>query len=90
MQIQENYTKHAAKRAKGRSIPEAACWLLREFGSRKSVGRGCWSYSFDKNGWKKVEAFFGSWQLKKMEQLKKVYMIEAECGQIITLAYRYA
>lgn len=87
-QFTETYTQHADLRARQRSIPEVACWLLREFGDRRPAGGGAWSYSFGKAGWRKLEGFMGAWPLKKMEQLRKTYMVEAADGEIITLAYR--
>lgn len=81
-------SQHAADRARERGIPEIAWRLLEEFGVRRRAGRGADSYSFDKKAWRAVEGFFGSWPLKKMDQLKRTYMIVADDGAIITLAYR--
>ena len=81
-------TRHAEQRAKDRSIPEIARWLLEEFGAPRSAGGGAVSYSFDKKGWRAVCRVFGSWQLKKMEQLRRVYMVVSSDGAVITLAYR--
>jgi hypothetical protein len=46
------------------------------------------SYSFDKRAWREIERFVGAWPLKKMEQLKRVYMVMSDEGAVITLAYR--
>jgi hypothetical protein len=81
-------SQHAAERARDRSIPDIAQWLLAEFGTRRRAGRGADSYSFDKKSWKDVERLFGSWPLKKMDQLKRTYMVVADDGTVITLAYR--
>lgn len=81
-------TDHAAQRADQRSIPEAARWLLMEFGTRRRAGNGAESYFFDKRSWREVERFFGPWPLKRMDQLKRTYMIVGDSGEVITVAYR--
>lgn len=79
---------HASERTHERSIPEIARWLLLEFGTRRRAGSGAESYSFDKRSWREVERFFGAWPLKKMEQLKRTYMVVSDGGAAITIAYR--
>ncbi|RYY86098.1 MAG: hypothetical protein EOO15_15365 [Chitinophagaceae bacterium] len=81
-------TEHAALRAAERSIPEIAQWLLLEFGDRRRAGNGAETYSFSKKSWREVERFFGPWPLKKMDQLKRVYMVVADGGSAVTVAYR--
>ena len=81
-------SEHAETRAADRSIPEIARWLLLEFGDRRRAGLGAETYSFNKQSWREVERFFGPWPLKKMDQLKRVYMIVADGGAAITVAYR--
>lgn len=81
-------TTHAHNRARSRGIPEVARHLLFEFGVRQRAGAGAESYSFDKKAWREVERFFGSWPLKKMDQLKRTYMIVADGGAVVTVAYR--
>ncbi len=41
-----------------------------------------------KKGWREVKRFFGAWPLKKMEQLKRIYMVLAADGTVVTVAYR--
>ena len=81
-------TKHAEQRAVDRSIPEVARRLLLDFASPQRAGKGAVSYSFDKKAWREVERFLGTWPLKKMDQLKRVYMVMSDDGAVITLAYR--
>lgn len=81
-------TRHASERAKDRGIPEIARWLLIEFGVRQRTGNGTESYSFDKKTWREVERFFGSWPLKRMEQLQRVYMVMSDHGNTVTVAFR--
>jgi len=78
---------HAEERTNDRSIPEVARWLLLEFGNCRRAGNGAESYSFDKKSWREVERFFGSWPLKKMEQLRRTYMVVSDEGTVITVAY---
>lgn len=86
----EILTDHAKLRAKDRGIPEIARHLLFEFGVRKRAGAGVESYSFDKKSWREVERYFGQWPLKKMDQLKRTYMIVADSGAVVTVAFRDA
>lgn len=81
-------SQHAAERASERGIPEIARWLLLEFGTCRPAGNGTDSYSFDKKAWREVERFFGPWPLKKMDQLKRAYMVVSDGGTAVTIAYR--
>jgi hypothetical protein len=81
-------TAHAQRRAHDRSIPDIARYLLMDYGVCKRAGDGTVSYYFDKRAWKDVEKLFGSWPLKKMEQLKRVYMVVSDDGAVVTIAYR--
>lgn len=81
-------SQHATERADQRSIPEIARWLLLEFGTCCRAGNGAESYSFDKKAWREVERFFGPWPLKKMDQLKRAYMVVSDGGAAVTIAYR--
>jgi hypothetical protein len=80
-------SNHAEKRARQRCVPEIALILLDQFGAREPAGSGAERVYFDKKAWKKVERAFGSWPLKKMEQLRRVYTIVAD-GTIVTIAYQ--
>lgn len=81
-------TEHAQQRAKDRSIPEIGRMLLLEFGARRPAGGGAESISFDKRAWKEVERFCGVWPLKRMDQLRRLYMVVSAEGAVITVAYR--
>lgn len=81
-------TKHAERRMLDRSIPNIARHLLLNFGSCKPAGKGAVRYSFDNATWRDIEREFGTWPLKKMEQLRRVYMVMGDDGSVITLAYR--
>lgn len=81
-------TRHADRRTKERSIPEIGIWLLLEFGARRADRDGTESISFDKRSWKEVERFCGVWPLKKMDQLRRLYMIVSENNEAVTVAYR--
>jgi hypothetical protein len=81
-------SQHATERANDRSIPEIARWLLLEFGACRRAGNGASSYFFDKKAWREVERFFGPWPLKKMDQLKRAYLVMSDCGVAVTVAYR--
>ena len=86
----EILTAHAQLRAKDRGIPEIARHLLFEFGLRERAGGGAERYSFDRKSWREIQRFFGHWPLKRMDQLKRTYMIVTDGGAVVTVAYREA
>ncbi len=79
---------HAERRTLDRSIPEIGHLLLREFGTRRSAGGGTERIDWDKRSWKEVERVCGVWPLKKMDQLRRLYMIVGANGVAVTVAYR--
>ncbi len=81
-------TRHAEKRSAERCIPKVAQWLLTAYGQTEKAGGGAVRYSFDKRAWREVETFFGPWPLKKMDQLRKAYMVVSDTGSLITIGYR--
>lgn len=81
-------TRHAKQRSLDRSIPNITRHLLLSFGSCKPAAKSEVRYSFDKQSWKDLEREFGTWPLKKMEQLRRVYMIVGDDGSVITLTYK--
>lgn len=82
-------SKHACLRARERGIPEIANFLLLTYECSEPAGLGATSYSFDKKAWRKIERLFGHWPLKKMEQLKRTYIVVADDGAAITVAYKH-
>ena len=78
---------HSDKRHQQRGIPEVAIHLLQLFGKQKPAGGKRVRKFFDKRAWKDVEGFLGHWPLKKMEQLRKCYLIESEDGVLVTVAF---
>lgn len=79
---------HAAQRCQQRAIPEVGIELVQRFGVSRPAGDGALSYSFDKAAWRKVQAYLGPWPLKTMDRLKRLYIIVADTGTIVTAAYR--
>jgi hypothetical protein len=79
---------HAERRTQDRSIPEIGHLLLREYGARRPAGGGTESIYWDKRSWKEVERVCGVWPLKKMDQLRRLYMIISADGVARTVAYR--
>ncbi len=81
-------TAHAKRRTLERSIPEIGHLLLREYGARRPAGGGAELISWDKRSWKDVERVCGVWPLKKMDQLRRLYMVLSSDGSAITVAYK--
>lgn len=82
------FTKHAEQRARDRSIPEIAVWLLDHCGVREPAGGGTERIYFDKRAWREVERLLGPWRLNKMEQLRRVYSVVSAEGAVVTVAYK--
>ena len=83
---QETY--HASLRCQQRSIPEIGLDLVQKFGVCRPVGQGAVSYSFDKASWRRVESYVGSWPLKTMDRLRRLYVVVSDSGALITAAYK--
>ena len=79
-------SEHAKKRSQQRSIPEAVIDLLLDFGDETHLGSGVTSYSFRKKGWKSATKFLGA-KAKYFERYRACYVVVAEDGTIITVAY---
>lgn len=85
---QSNLTlsEHAKKRSQQRSIPEAVIDLLLDFGDETHLGSGVTSFSFRKKGWKSAAKYLGD-RAKYFERYRACYVVVAEDGTIITVAY---
>lgn len=85
---QTQRSQHAAVRCQQRAIPEVGIELVQRFGACRPAGGGTLSYSFDKAAWRKVEAYLGPWPLKTMDRLRRLYVVVADTGAVVTAAYR--
>jgi hypothetical protein len=79
---------HAKIRQQQRSIPDAVIDLLLDFGEETHLGGGVTSFSFRKKGWKRAARYLGR-QAKFFERYRACYVVVAENGTIITVAYCY-
>jgi hypothetical protein len=79
-------SEHAKKRSQQRSIPEAVIDLLLDFGYEAHLGGGVTSFSFCKRGWKIAAKHLGQ-KAKYFERYRSCYVVVAEDGTIITVAY---
>lgn len=84
------FTRHAEIRCKQRSVPDFAVETLLSFGSRQPAGQGATKVAFDKKGWKRALTYFGPWAPSKLGQLRKLYLILGENGEIVTTAYDWS
>lgn len=81
-------SRHAELRCQQRGIPEIGLELVQRFGVCQPAGKGAVSYSFDKAAWRRVEAYVGSWPLKTMDRLKRLYVVVSDTGSVVTAAYK--
>ena len=82
-----SFTRHAEVRRQQRSVPDFGVETLLSFGSRKPAGQGATKVAFDKKGWKRALTYFGPWAPSKLGQLRKLYLILGEDGEIVTTAF---
>lgn len=85
-----SFTRHAEVRRQHRSVPDFGIETLLSFGSRKPAGQGATKVAFDKRGWKRALAYFGPWAPSKLGQLRKLYIIQSDDGEIMTMAYDWS
>lgn len=78
---------HAAQRMQKRAIPMAYVDMLLDFGRPHSSGDGCTSFSMDKEGWRKIESYFGP-AATAMRKVRNAYVIIADDGTLVTAAWR--
>lgn len=79
-------SEHAKKRRQQRSIPEAVIDLLLDFGDETHLGSGVTSFSFRKKSWKCAAKYLGA-RAKCFERYRSCYVVVADNGTIITVAY---
>lgn len=79
-------SEHAKKRRQQRSIPETVIDLLLDFGDETHLGGGVTSFAFRKKSWKCAAKSLGA-QAKYFERYRSCYLIVANDGTIITVAY---
>jgi hypothetical protein len=81
-------THHARVRSQQRSIPKAVRDALIDYGERRRAGKGAASVFFTKKSWKRMEAYMGSDICRAFEKYRNCYLIEADNGAVITIAFR--
>ncbi len=79
-------TGHAQKRMKNRSISYFGIELLLDYGTRRHVGDGCTSYSFDRKSWARAQTRLG-YEARYFEKYRNAYVVEGSDGAIITAAW---
>jgi hypothetical protein len=86
--LQPPMTNHARVRSQQRSIPAAVRDALIDFGERRRAGHGADPVFFTKKSWKRLEAYMGSDICRAFEKYRNCYLIEANDGAVVTVAYR--
>jgi hypothetical protein len=79
---------HAQRRAKDRSIPQAIIDAILDFGESRSAGQGAESYQLSRKGWKRFAAYLGH-EAKHFERYRKVYVVVAPDGDVITACWQH-
>ena len=81
-------SQHGQIRQQQRSIPPFVIDALVDFGDERFLGGGCRSYSFSRKSWKCFERYMGK-TIQAYEMYRNVYLILAEDGIVITVAWRH-
>ena len=81
-------TRHAQRRSKDRSIPQAIIDALIDFGDQQPAGPGSEAYFFTKRSWKRYAAYLGP-QARHFENYRSAYVVVGSDGGVITACWRH-
>ena len=82
------YSQHGKVRQQQRSIPPFVIDALTDFGDEQFLGHGTRSFNFSKRGWKHFSQYMGQ-TIRGYEKYRNVYVVLAEDGTVITVAWRH-
>lgn len=82
------FTRHGKTRQQQRCIPQCIVEALIDFGTERFAGGGTRSFSFTKRTWRQFSAYMGR-DVRAYERYRDVYLVLAEDGSIITVAWRH-
>lgn len=80
-------SRHAARRAKDRSIPQSIVDALLDFGDRAPAGAGAELCSFNGHSWRRYAAYLGH-EAVHFERYRRAYVVVASDGDVITVGWR--
>jgi hypothetical protein len=81
-------SQHGATRRQQRCIPPFVLDAVTDFGDERFLGNGCRSFSFSKRTWKQFCRYMGP-TIHSYEKYRNVYLVAAEDGSVITVAWRH-
>lgn len=81
------YSQHGRVRQQQRCIPPFIVEALIDYGDERHLGGGTSSFSFSKRGWKHLASYMGQ-AISAFEKYRNAYLVLAENGEIITVAWR--
>ena len=82
------FTQHGDARRQQRCIPPFVIDALTDYGDERFLGHGSRSFSFSKRSWKSFCRYMGQ-AIQAYEKYRNVYMVVAEDGSIITVAWQH-
>lgn len=83
-----SFTGHGKARQHQRCIPPFVIDALIDYGDERFLGGGARSFSFSKRSWKQFCRYMGQ-AIQAYERFRSVYLVVAEDGSIITVAWRH-
>lgn len=84
------YTKHALKRCQQRSIPQALCDVVLDYGEYRYDKHGARIWFLTKRTLEKLERVLGNDVRKKLQKKKNLFVVESvDNNTVITAGYSY-
>ena len=83
-----HFSQHGMTRRQQRCIPPFVIDALTDYGDERFLGGGGRSFSFSKRSWKHFRRYMGQ-AIQAYEKYRNAYVIVAEDGSIITVAWRH-
>lgn len=82
------FSHHGKARRQQRSIPPFVIDALTDYGDERFLEGGARSFGFSKRGWKRFAQYMGQ-AIRAYEKYRNVYLVLAEDGSVITVAWRH-
>lgn len=82
------FSHHGKARQQQRSIPPFVIDALTDYGDERFLGGGARSFGFSKRGWKRFSHYMGR-AIHAYEKYRNVYLVLADDGSVITVAWRH-
>lgn len=86
--VKLSFTQHGKTRQQQRCIPPFVIDALADYGDERFLGDGSRYFAFSKRSWKQFCRYMGQ-AIQACERYRGVYLVMADDGSIITIAWRH-